>query len=57
MVVEGLNALPAAILLSKKYNVEMPIVETVDAVVSGRVDVKCAIDYLMSRELKAETTE
>ncbi len=57
MVVEGLNALPAAILLSKKYNVEMPIVETVDAVVSGRVEVKCAIDYLMSRELKAETTE
>ena len=54
MVVEGLNALPAAILLSKKYNVEMPIVETVDAVVSGRVEVKCAIDYLMSRELKSE---
>lgn len=54
MVVEGLNALPAAIRLSEKYNVEMPIVETVHAVVSGKVDVSQAIGALMSRELKSE---
>ena len=54
MVVEGLNALPAAVSLSKKYNVEMPIVETLDAVVSGRVDVSEAIHTLMSREQKSE---
>ena len=54
MVVEGLNALPAAVALAKKYNVEMPIFETVDAVVTGRVDVSTAVDILMSRELKAE---
>ena len=54
MVVEGLNALPAAVALAKKYNVEMPIFETVDAVVTGRVDVSTAVDRLMSRELKAE---
>lgn len=54
MVVEGLNALPAAITLAKKYDVEMPIVETVDAIVSGRVDIGSAIDTLMSRELKSE---
>ena len=54
MVVEGLNALPAAMLLAEKYQVEMPIVETVDAVVSGRVDVQNAIAHLMSRELKSE---
>lgn len=54
MVVEGLNALPAAISLAKKYNVEMPIVETVDAVVSGKTDVLTAIDSLMARELKSE---
>jgi len=54
MVVEGLNALPAAISLAKKYNVEMPIVETVDAVVSGRVEVSTAIELLMARELKSE---
>lgn len=54
MVVEGLNALPAAMLLAEKYGVEMPIVETVDAVVNGRVPVTKAIEHLMSRELKAE---
>ena len=54
MVVEGINALPAAISLAKKYDVEMPIVETVDAVVNGKVDVSMAIHTLMSRELKSE---
>ena len=54
MVVEGLNALPAAVSLAKKYGVEMPIVETVDAVVTGRVDVSVAIRTLMSREPKSE---
>ena len=54
MVVEGLNALPAAIRLSQKYHVEMPIVETVDAVISGRVDGSVAIDALMKRQLKSE---
>lgn len=54
MVVEGLNALPAAMRLAEKYDIEMPIVETVDAVVSGRVDVQNAISHLMSRELKSE---
>ena len=57
MVVEGLHALPAAMALAKKYNVDMPIVETVDAVVSGRADVSTAIDLLMSRELKAESAD
>ena len=54
MVVEGLNALPAALALSRKYGVEMPIIETVDAVVSGRVGVSDAIRTLMSRDLKSE---
>lgn len=54
MVVEGINALPAAIRLAKKYNVEMPIIETVDAVVSGRAGVSTAISALMSREPKSE---
>jgi glycerol-3-phosphate dehydrogenase (NAD(P)+) len=54
MVVEGINALPAAVSLAKKYGVEMPIVATVDAIVSGGVDVSTAIDRLMGRELKSE---
>ena len=54
MVVEGINALPAAISLAGKYGVEMPIVEMVDAVVSGKTDVSHAIRALMSREPKSE---
>ena len=54
MVVEGLNALPAAISLAQKYGVELPIVETVDAIVSGRGEVATAIEALMGRELKSE---
>ena len=54
MVVEGINALPAALKLSKKYNVRMPIIETVNAVVSGNIDVSNVVRLLMSRELKSE---
>jgi len=54
MVVEGINALPAAIKLAQKYNVEMPIVETVDAICDGRMEASKAIQMLMSRELKSE---
>ncbi len=54
MVVEGINALPAAMRLAKKHGVEMPIVEAVDAVVNGNADVSMAIQTLMSRELKSE---
>ena len=54
MVVEGLNALPAALRLAEKYNVEMPIVETVDAVVSGKTGVIDAVHQLMTRGQKSE---
>ncbi len=54
MVVEGINALPAAMSLAKKYNVEMPIVEAVHAVISGNVQPSTAINTLMSRDLQSE---
>lgn len=54
MVVEGLNALPAALNLAKKYNVEMPIVEAVNAVVCGNVNISEVVGTLMSRDLKSE---
>ena len=54
MVVEGLNALPAALRLAQQYCVEMPIVETVDAVVSGKLPVAEAVHYLMTRGQKSE---
>ena len=54
MVVEGLNALPAAIKLKEKYGVEMPIVETVDALVSGGAAPGDTVRMLMQRGQKPE---
>ena len=53
-VVEGINALPAACKLAKKYNVEMPIVESVEEILSGRLAAGDAVAALMGRELKPE---
>ena len=55
MVVEGLNALPAAIKLAHKYNVQMPIIEAVNAVVTGKINVSEVVHLLMSRDLKSES--
>ncbi len=54
MVVEGVNALPAAMRLMKKYDVEMPICTAVNAVVNGDIDPKSAVAALMSRDKKHE---
>ncbi len=54
MVVEGLNALPAAITLSEKYGVEMPIVKGVDQIVNHGAAPAEIVEQLMSREKKPE---
>ena len=54
MVVEGMNALPAAMELSRKYGVEMPIVEEVDQIVNHGISAKDAVATLMGRALKSE---
>ena len=54
MVVEGINALPAAMRLMETYAVEMPIVAAVNAVVSGDVSPADAVGFLMSRDKKPE---
>ncbi len=54
MVVEGYHALEAAMELSKKYSVEMPITEAVYNVIKGGVTPREAMMALMSRELKNE---
>ncbi len=54
MVVEGINALPGAMGLSKKYNTELPLCELVSKIVSGDVCAKDALDIMMSREFKSE---
>ena len=53
-VVEGINALPAARRLARKYKVDMPIVQSVDAILSGRLAAGDALATLMGRGLKRE---
>ena len=54
MVVEGINALPAAIKLGKKYNVDLPIINAVNNVVNGTVSPRVAVNSLLNREPKPE---
>lgn len=54
MVVEGINALPAAMKLSEKYEVEMPIIAAVDAIINYGTDPKKAVHELMGRDSKTE---
>ena len=54
MVVEGYYALEAAMALTKKYGVEMPITEAVYAVIKNGKAPKDAMVELMTRDLKNE---
>ena len=54
MVVEGINALPAAMRLAQKYGVEMPLATAVNAVVNLGADPKDAVAKLMSRDQISE---
>jgi glycerol-3-phosphate dehydrogenase len=57
MVVEGMNALPAAIALSRRYGVELPIIEAVDRVVNEGAAPSEVVKSLMRRERKTELVE
>ncbi|MCR5287149.1 MAG: NAD(P)-dependent glycerol-3-phosphate dehydrogenase [Saccharofermentans sp.] len=54
MVVEGINALPAAMSLSEQYGIDMPIVFGVDKIVNQGVSAKDVARDLLERELSAE---
>ncbi len=54
MVVEGINALPAAKRLSELYRVEMPIINGVDKIINHGVSPKEVVNDLMARP---KTTE
>ena len=54
MVVEGLNALPAAMLLKEKFQVEMPIEAAVWALVNKGVTPEDTVRMLMERDQKHE---
>ena len=54
MVVEGMNALPAALELAEQYQVDMPIVQTVNAIVNKGMGAAEAVRTLMDRDPKNE---
>lgn len=54
MVVEGINAIPAAIRLGEKYQVELPIVEAANAVVNQGLPAGDTVQLLMGRDKKPE---
>ena len=54
MVVEGIKALPAASAFAEKYEVDMPIVRAVDAIVNHNADPRTVVARLMERDKTAE---
>ncbi len=54
MVVEGINALPAAMRLAAKYGVELPIMTAVNAVVNDGMPAQEAVEKLMGRKIGSE---
>lgn len=54
MTIESIDNIDVAYKLSKKYNVEMPIVDAVYNVLYNGLDPKTAVENLMTRTLKEE---
>jgi len=54
MTIESIDNIEVAYALAKKYNVEMPIVETAYKVLFEDLNPKDAVEVLMTRDLKAE---
>ncbi len=57
MVVEGINALPAAMQLAERYGVELPIVAGVNAVVNGELTPAELGHALMTRDKTREVNQ
>lgn len=57
MVVEGINALPAAMQLAERYQVEMPIAAGVNAVVNGQMSPAELGVALMTRDKTREVKQ
>lgn len=54
MVIEGVDNIEVAYELSKKYNVEMPIVNMVYDMLFNGLNPKQGVTMLMTRDKKAE---
>ncbi|MBQ2803187.1 MAG: NAD(P)-dependent glycerol-3-phosphate dehydrogenase [Lachnospiraceae bacterium] len=57
MVVEGVHSAKAAMGLAKKYNVQLPIIEQVNAVLFEGKNVDVAVKELMLRDKKIEVAD
>jgi glycerol-3-phosphate dehydrogenase (NAD(P)+) len=51
---EGATTANALVAMARERGVEMPIAESVDAVIRGEQDVRSAVGALLSRPAKAE---
>lgn len=54
MVVEGMNALPAAVALCEKFGMDMPLISAVRAIVCEHAQPSDVVRELMNRSLKME---
>lgn len=54
MVVEGVNALPGAMQLIRRHQVQMPIIEAVNAIVNEGIPPREVVQGLMTRRLQDE---
>jgi glycerol-3-phosphate dehydrogenase (NAD(P)+) len=54
MIAEGVETTAAACDLARKYRVDMPITEQMEAILGGRTSPRDAIRELMERQLKSE---
>ena len=54
-VTEGVESAPAVVELGCRLGVDLPICDTVNALIDGRLDVKAALDRLLNRPFREET--
>lgn len=57
MVVEGINVLPAAMEMIRRFGVEMPIIEAVNRVINEGADPRETVRELMVRDKKTELSK
>jgi len=53
-LVEGAHTASVAVRLARKNGVEMPVAEAVAAIIDGRLDVRAAMEALMTRPITTE---
>lgn len=57
MVVEGINALDAALKLSKQYDVDLPIINAVYSIVNEGNNPKSVLNSLMGNDIRSEVNK